>query len=194
MVASVQLVDRSSMVSVDPAGISAPETAPLPSDVGPPFEKALTTLLSRALTGFDWVTRRSLIGLVERRVVDWSAPVGGADGRGGARSRRSRRRSVSGDDSCSLATLAEKERDRTRSRGRTARSGTRKVANGHKSSEHGLIVVDRGGGGLDTGARHGPRVAQGVEADRAAAQEGPGPGPCCTTRLSSPSASRGKCS
>jgi hypothetical protein len=70
------------MVSVDPAvRFSAPETAPWPSDEGPPFEKALTTLLSRALTGFDWVTPRSLIGLVERRVVDGSAAVGGADGR-----------------------------------------------------------------------------------------------------------------
>jgi len=69
------------------------------------------------------VTPRSLIGLVERRVVDWSAPVGGADSRGGARSRRS----VNGDDSCSLAALAEWERDWTRS-GRTARSGGRKVA------------------------------------------------------------------
>ena len=78
---------------------------------------------------------------------------------------------MSGDDSCSLATLAEKERDRTLSRGRTARFGTRRVANGHKSSEHGLIVVDRGGGGLVTGARHGSRVAQ-VEADREAIQEG----------------------
>jgi hypothetical protein len=176
VVASVQLVDRSSMVSVDTAGRSAPQRR----RPGPPtwglHSRKLTTLLPRALTGFDWVTRRSPIGLVERRVVDWSAPVGGADGgRGAARSRRSQGRSVSGDNSCSLATLAEKERDRTRSRGRTARSGTRNVANRHKSSEHGLIVVDRGGGGLDTGARHGPRVAQGVEADREAIQEGQGP-------------------